>query len=71
MDDTYMTLALLPLVARTVCIYLSFSLNPDQSTAYPTESEATAHGTTVHQLAADRTLSRKLLLPSRITYALL
>lgn len=70
-DDAYMALALVPLVSRTVTIVTSFLLNPEHSSSPPTEEEAAARGLSVDQLAADRVVSRKLLIPGRISYALL
>ncbi|KAH7036010.1 uncharacterized protein B0I36DRAFT_373258 [Microdochium trichocladiopsis] len=69
-DDFYMAFALLPLVARTVSIVISFSLNPDQSTSTPDDADAAEAGVGVGQLAQDWVTARKLLLPSRLCYAM-
>lgn len=70
-DDIYMALALFPLVARTTTIVMSFVLNPGHSTLPVTPEEAAAAGTSVEEMTSDRVLSRKLLIPGRISYALL
>lgn len=70
-DDVYMALAILPLVARTTTIVMSFVLNPTHSTTPVTEEEAADAGLSVDELTSDRILSRKLLIPGRISYALL
>ncbi|KAH7472966.1 hypothetical protein NW765_013663 [Fusarium oxysporum] len=41
-DDVYMAVALLPLISRTVCITLSFLLNPSSSREPATKDEAAA-----------------------------
>ncbi|ENH70891.1 hypothetical protein FOC1_g10003346 [Fusarium oxysporum f. sp. cubense race 1] len=41
-DDIYMAVALLPLISRTVCITLSFLLNPSSSREPATKDEAAA-----------------------------
>lgn len=70
-DDAFMALALLPLVGRTVTIVMSFVLNPGHSTSPVTAEEAAAAGMSIENMTSDRVLSRKLLLPGRICYALL
>lgn len=70
-DDAYMALALLPLISRTVTIVASFMLNPDHDSDPVTLEEAAEVGMSVEDLTADRILSRKLLIPGRISYALL
>lgn len=69
-DDAYMALALLPLIGRTATIVMSFVLNPSHSTSPVTEAEAAEAGLSVEDMTADRVLSRKLLIPGRISYAL-
>jgi hypothetical protein len=70
-DDAYMALALIPLIVRTVTIVTSFILNPDHAGSPPTAEEAAASGLSVSQLASHWVVSRKLLIPSRLSYALL
>ena len=60
-DDFYMTVAILPLIGRALCILYSFLLNPNH-TYEPGTSDA---------VNAERELSHKLLIPARIFYALL
>ena len=60
-DDFYMTVAILPLIGRALCILYSFLLNPNH-TYEPSTSDA---------VNAERELSHKLLIPARIFYALL
>ncbi|CAI6087157.1 unnamed protein product [Clonostachys chloroleuca] len=69
-DDAYMAFAIIPLVARTATISTSFKLNPDQLTTPVTIEEAEMANMSVEDLTADRILSRQLLLPARIFYAL-
>ncbi|KFH43342.1 hypothetical protein ACRE_059100 [Hapsidospora chrysogenum ATCC 11550] len=69
-EDAYMTFALIPLAVRTVSIALCFTLNPPQSSAPVTAEEAAALGRSVDQLTHDRIVARKLLIPSRLSYAL-
>jgi hypothetical protein len=69
-DDAYMALALIPLIVRTVTIVTSFILNPDHAGSPPTAEEAAASGLSVSQLASHWVVSRKLLIPSRLSYAL-
>lgn len=69
-EDAYMTFALVPLVVRTVTIALCFTLNPTQSAAPVTAEEAAALGRSVGQLTHERIVARKLLIPSRLSYAL-
>ncbi|KAF5022184.1 hypothetical protein F66182_5771 [Fusarium sp. NRRL 66182] len=69
-DDFYMTIAILPLVGRAACIVYSFALNPNHTYNPATQAEADAAGTSVAALDADRELSHKLLIPTRIFYAL-
>ncbi|CAH0052573.1 unnamed protein product [Clonostachys solani] len=69
-DDAYMAFAIIPLVARTATISTSFKLNPDQLTTPVTMEEAQQANMSVEDLTADRILSRQLLLPARIFYAL-
>ncbi|KAI1073313.1 hypothetical protein LB507_010899 [Fusarium sp. FIESC RH6] len=59
-DDFYMTVAILPLIGRALCILYSFLLNPNH-TYEPSTSDA---------VNAERELSHKLLIPARIFYAL-
>lgn len=70
-DDTYMALAILPLVARVVMMSRSFALNPTHYRDPATFDEALASGKTIEQLNHDRELALKLLIPVRIAYALL
>jgi hypothetical protein len=70
-DDAYMAFALLPLIARTVTISISFVLNPNHASTPATEEEAAALGISVDQLNEDRVTSQKLLIPARICYAML
>lgn len=72
-DDFYMTIAILPLIGRALCILYSFYLNPDHTYRPATQAEAEAEGwgVNVQDLDSDRELSHKLLLPARIFYALL
>ncbi|KAH7114161.1 hypothetical protein B0J13DRAFT_600155 [Dactylonectria estremocensis] len=69
-DDVYMTFALLPLIGRTTCIALSFTLNPAHAHSLATEADAAAQNLTIAQLNENYVTSFKLLIPSRICYAL-
>ncbi|KAF4980175.1 hypothetical protein FZEAL_3753 [Fusarium zealandicum] len=69
-DDFYMTVAILPLIGRTVVIALSFELNPDHIYDPATEAEATARGVSADSINDERMLAHKLLVPGRICYAL-
>lgn len=66
-----MAFALLPLITRTATMGYSFVLNPDHTAEPATYSEAAALGLSVEELDHNRVLSRKLLIPGRICYALL
>ncbi|KAF5627294.1 uncharacterized protein FTJAE_9379 [Fusarium tjaetaba] len=70
-DDIYMALALLPLTSRTVCIALSFTLNPSSSRLPVTKEEAAAQNTTVEKLEHDRTVGISLLIGTRSSYTLM
>ncbi|KAI3557116.1 hypothetical protein CABS01_10356 [Colletotrichum abscissum] len=70
-DDIFMAVALLPLVTRTICISLSFALNPSHIREPPTEREASAEKTTLETLRHDRILGLQLLIGARLGYALL
>ncbi|KAF4965708.1 hypothetical protein FSARC_6491 [Fusarium sarcochroum] len=70
-DDFYMTIAILPLIGRAVCILYSYTLNPTYTHEPATQAEAEHYGVSVAKLDDDRVLSHKLLIPSRIFYALL
>ncbi|CAG7566076.1 unnamed protein product [Fusarium equiseti] len=59
-DDFYMTVAILPLIGRALCILYSFLLNPSH-TYDPSTSDT---------VNAERELSHKLLIPARVFYAL-
>ncbi|KAH8736634.1 hypothetical protein BGZ61DRAFT_490240 [Ilyonectria robusta] len=69
-DDTYMTFALLPLVARTVLMTMSFVLNPTTSHDPATAQDAADLGKSEDQINQDRVLALKLLVPVRLFYAL-
>ncbi|KAM5362624.1 hypothetical protein ACJZ2D_012453 [Fusarium nematophilum] len=69
-DDVWMALSLLPLVARTTCICVSFTLNPTHSRDVPTGEEADALGMSVEALEDAWETSLRLLIPSRLCYAL-
>ncbi|KAH7120717.1 hypothetical protein EDB81DRAFT_814601 [Dactylonectria macrodidyma] len=69
-DDAYMAFALLPLAGRTACIALSFVLNPAQVHRAATQADAAAENLTVAQLDENHVMAYKLLIPSRICYAL-
>ncbi|OLN87728.1 hypothetical protein CCHL11_05680 [Colletotrichum chlorophyti] len=69
-DDAYMAFALIPLVGRTACITVSFGLNPTHTYGPATEEEAAARHLDVAQLDEYYVISHKLLIPSRIFYAL-
>ncbi|KAF4472789.1 hypothetical protein FALBO_297 [Fusarium albosuccineum] len=70
-DDAYMAVALLPLIARTTCVSLSFSLNPSHDRDIPTEEEAAAENTTIEKLQHNRTVGLQLLVGTRLNYTLL
>lgn len=70
-DDFYMAFALLPLIGRTVSIVMSFMLNPEQKPLLPTEDDAAEMDMSLDEVIQDRTTARKLLIPSRLCYALL
>ncbi|KAM5349007.1 hypothetical protein ACJ41O_008830 [Fusarium nematophilum] len=69
-DDAYMAFALLPLAGRTTCIAISFILNPAQVHRAATQADAAAQNLTVAQLDENHVTAYKLLIPSRICYAL-
>ncbi|RKL38377.1 hypothetical protein BFJ72_g7188 [Fusarium proliferatum] len=69
-DDFYMTIAIIPLIGRAVCILLSFTLNPDHTYDPATQAEALTWGESVESIDGDRELSHKLLIPARIFYAM-
>ncbi|KAF5577425.1 hypothetical protein FPCIR_12121 [Fusarium pseudocircinatum] len=69
-DDIYMALALLPLTSRTVCVSLSFILNPSSSRLPVTKEEAAAQNTTVDNLEHDRIVGLSLLIGTRLSYPL-
>ncbi|KAF2177338.1 hypothetical protein K469DRAFT_742554 [Zopfia rhizophila CBS 207.26] len=69
-DDAYMAFAIVPLIARTVCISLSFVLNPSQTFGLATETDAAASGMSVAELQENYITSHKLLIPGRISYLL-
>jgi hypothetical protein len=69
-DDAYMLFALLPLIARTATITYSFMLNPSHAREPATPEDAVDAGKSMDELNDDRELSKKLLLPARISYAL-
>ncbi|KAF4341211.1 hypothetical protein FBEOM_4869 [Fusarium beomiforme] len=70
-DDIYMAVALVPLVSRTVCIALSFSLNPSSSRDPVTKAEAEAEHLTVEKLEYNRVVGLQLLIGTRISYTLI
>lgn len=70
LDDTIMALSSLPLAARAACIVVSFDLNPSQTYLLPSAADVAASGLTADQLEANYVVARKLLIPSRIFYAL-
>lgn len=70
-DDFYMTIAILPLIGRALCILYSFELNPNHTYDPATEAEAETWGQSVAEIDGRRELSHKLLIPARIFYALL
>lgn len=70
-DDAYMAFAIVPLIGRTTCIALSFVLNPTHTFDLPTPEDAALQGLTVEQLGENYIVSHKLLIPSRIFYAML
>ncbi|KAH6993167.1 hypothetical protein EDB82DRAFT_524253 [Fusarium venenatum] len=69
-DDFYMTIAILPLIGRALCILFSFYLNPDHTYDPATQAEADGWDVGVQDLNSERELSHKLLIPARIFYAL-
>ncbi|CVL13555.1 uncharacterized protein FPRN_13082 [Fusarium proliferatum] len=58
-DDIYMAIAVLPLISRTVCITLSFLLNPSSSREPATKDEAAAQNMTVDKLEHDQPACQK------------
>ncbi|KAJ0326993.1 hypothetical protein COL922a_013535, partial [Colletotrichum nupharicola] len=70
-DDAYMAFAIVPLIGRTTCIAISFVLNPTHTFGLPTPEDAAAQGVSIAQLEDNYVASRKLLIPSRIFYAML
>ncbi|KAI1024336.1 hypothetical protein LB503_007036 [Fusarium chuoi] len=66
-----MAIALLPLISRTVCITLSFILNPSSSREPVTEDEAAAQHITVKELEHDRIVGLQLLVGTRLSYTLI
>ncbi|KAK1854751.1 hypothetical protein CCHR01_02562 [Colletotrichum chrysophilum] len=69
-DDAYMAFAIVPLIGRTTCIAISFVLNPTHTFGLPTPEDAAAQGVSIAQLEENYVASRKLLIPSRIFYAM-
>ncbi|KAF5550011.1 hypothetical protein FMEXI_4017 [Fusarium mexicanum] len=69
-DDIYMAIALLPLTSRTVCVTLSFLLNPSSSREPATKDEAAAQHISVEKLEHDRTVGLQLLVGTRLSYPL-
>ncbi|KAF6804348.1 hypothetical protein CSOJ01_10266 [Colletotrichum sojae] len=69
-DDAYMAFAIVPLVGRTSCIAVSFVLNPTHTYGPATPEVAASRGISVSMLQVDYVTSHKLLIPSRIFYAL-
>ncbi|RKK69404.1 hypothetical protein BFJ69_g12751 [Fusarium oxysporum] len=70
-DDIYMAVALLPLISRTVCITLSFLLNPSSSREPATKDEAAAQHVSVEKLEHDRIVGLQLLVGTRLSYTLM
>ncbi|KAF4823887.1 hypothetical protein CGCSCA5_v001559 [Colletotrichum siamense] len=70
-DDAYMAFAIVPLIGRTTCIAISFVLNPTHTFGLPTPEDAAAQSVSIAQLEDNYVASRKLLIPSRIFYAML
>ncbi|EXK29585.1 hypothetical protein FOMG_14053 [Fusarium oxysporum f. sp. melonis 26406] len=70
-DDIYMAVALLPLISRTVCITLSFLLNPSSSREPATKDEAAAQHVSVEKLEHDRIVGLQLLVGTRLSYTLI
>ncbi|EXL55764.1 hypothetical protein FOCG_06311 [Fusarium oxysporum f. sp. radicis-lycopersici 26381] len=70
-DDVYMAVALLPLISRTVCITLSFLLNPSSSREPATKDEAAAQHVSVEKLEHDRIVGLQLLVGTRLSYTLI
>ncbi|RYC90258.1 hypothetical protein BFJ63_vAg6965 [Fusarium oxysporum f. sp. narcissi] len=70
-DDVYMAVALLPLISRTVCITLSFLLNPSSSREPATKDEAAAQHVSVEKLEHDRIVGLQLLVGTRLSYTLM
>ncbi|RMJ09848.1 hypothetical protein BHE90_011773 [Fusarium euwallaceae] len=69
-DDVWMAFSLIPLIARTTCICVSFTLNPSHGRDFPTETEAASQGMSVEDMENARITSLRLLIPSRLFYAL-
>ncbi|KAF5570679.1 hypothetical protein FPHYL_1045 [Fusarium phyllophilum] len=69
-DDIYMAIALLPLTSRTVCVTLSFLLNPSSSREPATKDEAAAQHISVEKLEYNRTVGLQLLVGTRLSYPL-
>ncbi|KAL3296282.1 integral membrane protein [Colletotrichum asianum] len=69
-DDAYMAFAIVPLIGRATCIAISFVLNPTHTFGLPTPEDAAAQGVSIAQLEENYVASRKLLIPSRIFYAM-
>lgn len=69
-DDTVMGLSVIPLAARAACIIVSFNLNPSQTYSLPSAADVAASDLTAEQLENNYVVARKLLIPSRIFYAL-
>jgi hypothetical protein len=65
-----MALALIPLIGRATCITISFTFDPFQ-VLNPPPLPAGTPASTVRKVVEDHIIARKLLLPSRIFYALL
>lgn len=70
-DDTIIALAIIPLIARATCIVVSFDLNPSQTFSPPSPSDVLFSGLTAAHLEKNYIIARKLLIPARISYALL
>lgn len=70
-DDAYMAFALLPLAARATTITYSFVLNDGHDRGPATAEDAERLGMSTDDINHNRELALKLLLPGRISYALL
>lgn len=70
LDDTYMAMALLPVISRTILMSWAFSLNPQMVHNSVSSKEAAEAGTTIEKIDSNRELAFKLMFAVYFSYAL-